>query len=111
MLSAAEKIVGRAFRDEQDAALADLPADIRVPGTLRFLRHECARRKTDILELREHYLTSPQGQAEGQDVPAGRFAFVYRSGQCSRCGLTAITTGRVVDAYERAPMTGRVAAR
>lgn len=103
-LTPAEKAAGRAFRDRMQAA--DAPqlaaADMVVPVYLAVLRHKCPGRGdiSTSLDLIEHYIRSPR---DGQ-VPAGRFAWIFRDGSCRRCGLTARTPGRLVAADSRPPL-------
>lgn len=101
------------------------------------VRHLCEKRNniSTGLELKEIYLqnTTYVVIKEGKDtlvaiseddesfeslsedekntiVPAGRFAFIYKMGKCSKCGQTARSkSGRLVDAMERAPLRGKVA--
>ena len=111
-LSTEEKAAGRVFRDEMQAALlrshtAD-PPDHTVPNFLSLYRHSCPARqgRSTALELKEVYVSSPSYP----DVPAGRFGFIYKQGVCRGCGQTARSrAGRLVDAYERPPIHGRVA--
>ena len=52
----------------------------------------------------------PHDDCDGGKVAAvkGRFAFIFKEGRCG-CGATARSrAGRLVDAYERPPLSGRV---
>lgn len=113
-LTDAEKQAGKAFRAVCEDTLADLnqadPPDYVVPFFLAVLRHICSAKKgrSIAIECKERYLISPIYESEG--VPAGRFGFVFREGFCRGCGHTARSrVGRVVDGWERPPVTGRVA--
>lgn len=113
-LTRQEKTAGRAFRDAAQAQLlasieAD-PPDHLVPNFLAYYRHTCPARegRSTALELREVYVASPSYPEQG--VAAGRFAFIYKQGSCRGCGQTARSrAGRLVDAWERPPIAGRVA--
>lgn len=111
-LTAGEKQAGRKFRAEQTALLFTLnktdPPTYDVPTFLAIFRHLCPgmNRKSVAMELKERYVTSPPYPEEG--VPAGRFAYLYREGQCSHCGRTARSgMGRLVDAHQRPPLIRR----
>lgn len=113
-LSEVEKQIGRQFRREQAHRLDSLneadPATYEVPHFLGLYRHLCAARdnRSTAMELKEQYVASPIYSHEG--VPAGRFGFIFREGQCRACGQTARSeTGRLVDGWQRPPLTGRVA--
>ena len=102
-----------------------------VPNFLAQFRHECARRggRSTAMDLKEIYSYSPafyvwreggqwvmadsppDGEVPGPFVivPAGRFGFITKEGKCSCGALAASRAGRLVDAYERAPIEGRVA--
>ncbi len=129
-----EKMAGRIYRDLSQAALeeshlADPPTFVPLPW-LRHYRHNCPLRndRSTSLELKEVYVLSPElwvcycsalgehsdsfphRDCQGGKVAAekGRFAFIYKEGKCG-CGATARSTaGRLVDARERPPITGRV---
>jgi hypothetical protein len=113
-LTAVEKAVGRRFRVQAELHLDTLnsesPPTYEVPFFLGIYRHLCdakSGRSTGI-ELKEQYLLSPIYPEE--NVPAGRFGFVFRQGRCRACGQTARSrVGRIVDGWERPPLTGRVA--
>jgi len=112
MLSTEEKAVGRVFRDAAQAELVQSfeidPPDHTVPVVISVYRHACPRRqgRSTALELKEIYLYSPAGG----DVPAGRFGFLYKQGRCRYCGASARSRlGRLVDGYDRPPLSGRVA--
>jgi hypothetical protein len=85
MLTEAEKLAGRMFREASCAALEALwerdPADLTVPVVVRHYRHLCAAQdgKSVSLEVAEVYQVSPDGL----------FAFVYKDGRCKRCRITA----------------------
>lgn len=107
-----EKAAGRAFRDQAQADLtahiAAHPPTYTVPHLISILRHACPARgdRSTALELKEIYLRSP---AVG-DVPEGRFGFISKQGRCRLCDQTAASTeGRLVDAWTRPPLGGRVA--
>lgn len=111
-LTPVEKKVGRKFKLEQDAHLLSVnvvtPPDFVVPSFLGIFRHLCRARnnKSTAMELKEKYVTSPQYPEDA--VPAGRFGYLFREGQCSFCGRRARSgIGRLVDAYERPPLFGR----
>jgi len=113
-LTPTEKKYGRLFRAESELKLfcindAD-PPTYEVPFFLGIYRHLCPARnnKSTGLELKEQYWVSPIYPDE--DVPAGRFGYLFREGRCRACGQTARSrVGRVVDGWERPPITGRVA--
>lgn len=111
-LTGEEKVAGRRFRVTAQAVLAELsaanPPTYPVPVVLGVLRHACPSRGgiSTALVLREVYIPSPAYDA---NVPAGRFAWIYREGRCAGCGQTARSEGRLVDGWERAPIHGRVA--
>lgn len=111
-LTVAEKKAGRCFKAEQTALLYVLntkdPPTFDVPSFLAIFRHLCPARNnlSTAMELQERYITSPPYPEEG--VPAGRFAYLYREGQCSHCGRTARSgMGRLVDAHERPTLIRR----
>lgn len=111
-LTEAEKVAGRRFRAESERYLAGLntnePPTFVALHLLGVFRHQCRRRNDNstAIELKERYLTSPIYPSE--EVPAGRFGYIYREGRCLNCGATARSEkGRVVDAYQRPPLTGR----
>lgn len=111
-LTAREKQAGRRFRDQAQADLTASFADpptYTVPNVLALYRHSCPGRdgRSTALELKEVYLLSPA--YPDLDVPAGRFGFIYRKGRCRSCGHTGRShTGRLVDGWQRPPITGRV---
>lgn len=114
MLTAVEKACGRRFRDDAAARLLALnetdPPTFVVPHFLGLFRHACpAQNERSIaIELKERWLPSPIFQDE--NVPAGRFGYIYREGRCRACGQSARSeVGRLVDSRERPPITGRVA--
>lgn len=108
-----EKIAGRKFRADMAARLEiqnDIdPPTYAVPHFLSVYRHMCGGNegRSAALELKERYWESPHYPEEG--VPEGRFGFIYREGSCRTCGQTARSpAGRIVDGWERPPLTGRV---
>jgi hypothetical protein len=134
VLSPVEKKAGRVFREARQAALdarnaADPPGGFalvywRVP------RHECkaAGGASTGVTLRENYELSPAYRVcycgvaapQGPDFPHrdcdggkviaadGQFAFIWKEGRCSGCGLVVRTrTGRFVIAADRPPDHGR----
>lgn len=113
-LSDREKSAGRQFRADCEKALAALnerdPATYEVPFFLGLYRHLCEGKasRSVAMELKERYWVSPIYEEE--NVPAGRFGFLFREGRCRACGQTARSrAGRLVDGWERPPITGRVA--
>ena len=130
-LTPAEKLAGRAFRDELVAWLEALnqsePTVMQPPSVTRHVRHDCPARSglSTSFEMKEIYVTSPvynvcscgamiAGDEAGWHhpvsgcerfvVPAGRFALIYTEGKCA-CGMTGRSPeGRLVDAWERPPM-------
>lgn len=109
MLTTEEKKAGRKFRDRAQAQLDALNVKeqprFEVPTYLSVFRHLCPGKKNTSasLDLMEVYWMSP----EIDEVPAGRFGFVFRRGRCQHCREVAMSkVGRVVDAQERPP-TGR----
>lgn len=113
MLTEAEKTAGLRFQGQMRSELHLLfetasPDHVMLPYIAVF-RHHCAARmnRSTSLEMPEVYITSPA--YEDLCVPEGRFAFIWREGRCRLCGETAWTQpGRLVDAYERPPLRGRV---
>jgi hypothetical protein len=111
-LTYVEKQAGRLFRQDCEAALnqrneQDQPT-YEVPFFLGIYRHLCSARnnRSTGLELKEQYWVSEQCPG----VPAGRFGFIFREGRCRACGQTARSrVGRLVDGWQRPPITGRVA--
>ena len=135
-LSDVEKQAGRAFRAGRQAALDALneqdPPGMRVLLLWRVIRHGCpvgrAYRASTGIMLREHYEESPEYWAcycgalstwgthfphddcDGGKVvsPAGQFAFIWKEGKCSGCGLAVRSeTGRFIVAADRLPGHGR----
>jgi hypothetical protein len=126
-LTPAELAAARSFRGQQRAALAALEADITADVHVRCVRHDCAKQggKSVFLELREHYVWSPEYwvcycgavepfaeyvfphkdcQGGKLDVPAKRFGWIFTEGRCSACGMTARSSaGRLVDPETRPP--------
>lgn len=133
-LTSEEKIAGRRFRDDQQSLLTESitaePPTYTPPSFVGLFRHPCAKRgdRSTAMELKEIYTPSPayyvadgaaelgaemdiKGEGVGSTVvEEGRFAFIYKSGKCAGCGQTARSkAGRLVDAYDRPPVHGRVA--
>ncbi len=113
-LTEIEKVAGRMFRDQAQARLTAVnekdPATYDVPFFIALFRHRCPGNngKSMAIDLKEQYLQSPIYPE--QDVPAGRFGYIYREGRCRACGQTARSrSGRIVDGWERPPVSGRVA--
>jgi len=132
-MTPAAQAAARAFRAAQRAALKHAnetdPPDLTVSVYVRQVRHLCAAHggRSVNLELREHYVTSPQylawgppsgavraalpedwpEQADGPlagDIPAGLFGFIFTRGRCGACGMTArSSSGRLVDPAQRPP--------
>lgn len=114
MLTAQEKVAGRAFLDMMQTqltqSLADQPPTYIVPNVLAVFRHDCERRRnrSTALTLQECYVRSPAVPEYG--IPEGRFGYIYRAGTCRGCGQTARSkNGRLVDGWVRPPLAGRVA--
>jgi hypothetical protein len=131
-LSEADLRAARSFREAQRELLAAKdPADITVSVFVRQVRHACAKLdgRSVNLELREHYVLSPQyaiyGSAdegwsvhpvspEAMDVAAdhvllraGQFGFIFTEGRCTACGMTARSgDSRLVDPRIRPPARG-----
>lgn len=112
-LSDDEKKAGRRFRDDCTTQLITLnevtPPTYDVPFFLAIFRHLCAARnkRSTGLELKERYWVSPIYPDE--NVPAGRFGYLFREGRCRACGQSARSRiGRLVDGWERPPISGRV---
>lgn len=124
-LTESEKTAGRWFRDVEQQRLLesfdDAPPTYQVPNFLAHYRHNCEKRRgvSTAMELKEIYIFSPEVHVSGKEVvesggeetiPAGRFGFIYKEGRCSGCRQTARSrAGRLVDAYDRPPVHGRVA--
>ncbi len=134
-LTAEEKAVGRAFRDACQAPL-DARNEADPPGVLvlplwRVVRHECpaAGGASIGITLRETCERSPEYRAcccgaveptgryfphpdcDGSKVVAagGRFAWTWKEGKCSGCGLTARAGhGHFIVCADRLPDHGRV---
>lgn len=113
-LTEVEKNVGRLFRSAAEGQLSALnekdPPTYSAPFFLGVYRHLCPAKGSHsrAMELKEQYLVSPIYPDE--NVPAGRFGYIYREGRCRACGQTARSmVGRLVDGWERPPITGRVA--
>lgn len=136
MLTPAEKKAGRAFRDICQARLGELPADATCPPYIVWFRHACSARADDAgtwaMPLRQHYWTSPEYwvcycsaiqpfvkyvfphedcQGGKPVAEAGKFAFIFRRGECPRCHLTVCSgSGRFVLAASHPPEKGAVVA-
>jgi hypothetical protein len=133
MLTRAEKLAGRWFRQQMHEHLAVVnaadPPSVSVPWVLRHVRHNCASRDglSVSFEAREVYVLSPEiwvcycsaagllgdsfphDDCQGGVVAAaeGRFAYIYKEGRCT-CGVTGRSpSGHVADAYERLPIGGK----
>jgi hypothetical protein len=133
-LSVAEKQAGRAFRDARQAVLDELnerhPPREHVLPLWRVVRHECeaARGASIGITLREtceespEYLACycgvtgpvsryfPHDDCDGAKViaAAGRFAWAWKEGKCSGCGLVVRTRrGRFIVTADRLPEHGR----
>jgi hypothetical protein len=111
-LTDVEKHAGRLFRNVVELYLSNLnlvdPPDFSPPHFLALLRHLCPARndRSTAIELHERYMASPIYPVEG--VPAGRFGFIFREGECRGCGRTARSgSGRIVDGWVRPPLSGR----
>lgn len=113
-LTDSQKRAGRAFRDEQQAALDALnvtaPPDKYVLSSWRVVRHDCpaAGGASIGITLREHRHESPEYWVDycgavgvhSEDFPhwdcqgglvtaaAGSFSFTWKDGKCSGCGET-----------------------
>lgn len=136
MLEPEEKCAGRLFRERASKALDETnvqdPPDFAVPPVIGIYRHACNAKDgvSSAMELKEVWTPSPRIVVERADdgtltaflyaewtpkdidtwtVPDGRFGFVIREGRCRFCGKKARSRfGRVVDAYDRPPLDGRV---
>jgi hypothetical protein len=110
LLTAEEKAAGRTYRDWCQRHLEDIPSQARCSPFTVWYRHACrddGQGGTWGMRLRQHYWRSPAypGAAEGL------FAFVFRWGRCSRCGLMVRSgTGRFVLAAKSPPEKGAVIA-
>jgi hypothetical protein len=128
-LTPAELAAAKAFRASQRAILeqknASEPPDITVDVHVHYDRHDCAARggKSVSLELREHYVFSPEyfvyaslsgpveavtrerkGRPGVAVIPAKRFGWIWTEGRCPQCGMTArCSRGRLVDPAIRPP--------
>lgn len=129
-----EKLAGRCYRDRSQDELTIShetdPPTFAPPPWLRHYRHNCPLRgdRSTSLELKEVYVLSPElwvcycstvealsdsfphRDCDGGRVLAekGRLAFIFKEGKCG-CGATARSrVGRLVDAWDRPPITGRV---
>jgi hypothetical protein len=134
LLSPAEKRAGRAFlanrQADLDARNAADPPGGSASVYWRVPHHECtaAGGASKGITLRENYEPSPEYRVcycgavapKGPDFPHhdcdgskvvaadGQFAFIWKEGRCSGCGLTVRTTaGRFVIAADRPPENGR----
>lgn len=107
-LTLPEKSAGRAFRERCQELISEIPATALCSPFIPWYRHQCRDSETEgtwAMHLREHYwLSWPAGE-----VPAGRFAFIFRWGSCPRCGLRVRSgTGRLVLAQRVPPGKGAV---
>lgn len=116
MLTPAEKVAGRKFRDEQKDILKqrfeDDPPTYEVFFFQKIYRHLCPARGniSTALELKEKYNFSEEMEVDEQKIPAGRFGFMYKEGRCRGCGAVARSKlGMFQDAYERPPLENRIA--
>lgn len=128
-----EKQAGKLFRAQclADLQALDAPENVSFcPPYVVWYRHECRRRGTWALFLREHRWTSPEywvcycgvvGQlglggfphddCDGGVViaPEGMFAFIWREGRCDRCNKVVRSgTGRFCLAEGNPPDKGAV---
>lgn len=136
-LTGSEKQAGRHFKAGRQAVLdvlnAERPPGVTVLPLWRVVRHGCeaAGRSSVGIVLREHYEPSPEYRAcycgavepavpgifphddcDGSKVVAavGQFAWIWKEGRCSGCGLAARTgQGRFVIAADRPADHGRSA--
>jgi hypothetical protein len=102
VLTPEQKAAGREFRarwrrllDELDEAF---PPASRCPPYTVWFRHGCKDRGSWALFMRQQYAPSPDGL----------FAFIYRHGNCSHCGLQVRSSGRLALAAENPPEKGAV---
>lgn len=127
-MTEAERKAASLFRAAQREALArrhqEAPADVTVSVYVRQYRHDCAAQggKSVALELREHYVFSPEyaiaGDFHAVDglprcvsiIPADRFGWIWTEGRCS-CGTVARGhRGRLVNPAVRPPSRRAIAA-
>jgi hypothetical protein len=133
-LTSLQKAAGRQFRQDQLSLLRERnqtsPPGMYVMALWRVPRHDCpvAGGTSTGTTLRERYDLSPEyrvcycsmvgataryfphDDCDGSKVaaPAGLFAFVWKEGRCSGCGLTSRSgDGLVVLAADRPPDHGR----
>ncbi len=113
-LTAEEKTAGHAFRLAQRERLGAInaadPPSFLVPPYIALYRHLCPARRmrSTALELKEIYVASPIYPEHG--VESGRFGYIWREGRCRGCGQSARSdVGRLVDGWQRPPISGRVA--
>ena len=120
-------------------SLATEPPFYKAPNFLSHWRHECPGNRgiSMAIALKERYVMSPAYLVDPdaglavlyasvitetepiipkgwEFIPAGRFGFVYKEGRCSASGCARSVrspAGKVVDAYQRPPIEGRVARR
>lgn len=128
-LTPAELAAARGFRSAQRAiAERREPPDITVSVLVGNCRHDCPAQdgKSVFLELREHYVFSPElviwhdpgaghlavfevspglnPPAGCERIPAKRFGWIWTQGKCRVCGMTArSSSGRLVDPAIRPP--------
>lgn len=99
-LTALEKQAGRAFRDARQALLdarneASPPKVFALP-LWRVVRHECPVAGGASIGVTLRAVIEPSPECRGPDdakviAAGGRFAFVWKEGKCSGCGLTVRT--------------------
>lgn len=107
-LTRAQKAAGREFREECSARLLALdPSAARCTPYTVWFRHEClpsdraVQAGTWAMALKQHYWLSADGL----------FAFMFRQGECPRCGLHVLSgTGRFAVAPDHPPEKGAVVA-
>lgn len=111
-LTDAEKKAGRAFRDQCSIVLAQQdPADAFCSPYIVWYRHPCkpsertVQGSTWAMKLRQYYWLSPAYPG----IEAGKFAFIFRRGECSRCGTVVRSNSwRFVLAADNPPEKGAV---
>lgn len=110
-LTPGEREAGRAFRTRCQELLLQVPATAVCSPFTVWYRHECRDidqgAGTWAMRLRQHYWLLPA--TEGAEE--GLFAFIFRWGLCSRCGLRVRSgTGRFVIARDNPPEKGAIVA-